>query len=831
MQREIAYMLMVILMAAMAAPLAGQEAAHQQFLFTYKLLQRGEDAQAIRAFDEFLEKYPQDDKRPDALYYRALLSQRGGNNESAAQFLRNVGEPQHVPVYAIHLLRGQIHTSLGQFDHALAALEQIQASELQDDRLRASVYQLRGGAYRALGNFNAAVESLKAAGAIDSPLKAQALLDLGRVHAARNEHEQAVDALRQAIDAAGSAAVTAEAAHVAGDQSYLLKRHDDAIAFYRMVLTHHQTSPHFSPAVVGTMWALLAEKQYRQVLDAMEQYQSSLSPDDRAAAGYLAGSALQEMGEHARAIEMLQSVAQGAEGSRHHAQLLYKIATSQFETQQYDAMAATLQSLFKAHPQSRFNMDGQFLLAATEAKRGNTEEGIARLTAIVEYEPRHPYHDQALLQRAQLHEQSGQLAEAIEDYLRYLALPGMIDEDGRYLAHDPVLRVSDLHFRLGRYDAVVTTLERLLQSDPQPSAAVEALYRIAHAKLKRDEQGPAMATFTRLIEQYSDSALTGQAYYYRGLLQLGMGHAHEGLSDLEKAGANDNLPQALRVNALRLSAVAQRELADPEPAVRTLTQLRQLAGLTADEMLWLAKHFYASGQASTAVAYLEPLVDASRSVPPVIRGEALFLLGQSYRKAEAHAQAIATFERVLREHFAFEPHARLALAQTLRDAGRVDDAMQQYSRASTSQVSRVAAEALFDMAQIHRERAMQRRRAEDRAGAIEAMQQAYDDLKRLTVLYAFAELSPLPELSLIQLAEIAQQQGDDAARDAALRELTEKFPDGPYAVFGRAALAQAHGRRSEARVLVGRLQESLDTLDARLARRVTALHDELEAAP
>ncbi|MFK7790679.1 MAG: hypothetical protein AB8C95_14450, partial [Phycisphaeraceae bacterium] len=56
-----------------ASVFAQSDAEHQQFLFAYKLLQRGEVADAASEFDEYLGKFPNGAKLGDAQYYRALL--------------------------------------------------------------------------------------------------------------------------------------------------------------------------------------------------------------------------------------------------------------------------------------------------------------------------------------------------------------------------------------------------------------------------------------------------------------------------------------------------------------------------------------------------------------------------------------------------------------------------------------------------------------------------------------------------------------------------------------------------------------------------------------
>src|SRR5690606_23037164 len=137
--------------------------------------------------------------------------------------------------------------------------------------------------------------------------------------------KEAIAALQKAIEL-GDRSVMAEAARLAGDQAYASSEYADAISFYSIVITGHQTSAHFSPSVLGMMWAMYSAERYEPLLQAYDQYREAMKGDDAVAAAYLAGAAQQALGQHHRAIETLSAVADAARGSNHHAQLLYKIA-------------------------------------------------------------------------------------------------------------------------------------------------------------------------------------------------------------------------------------------------------------------------------------------------------------------------------------------------------------------------------------------------------------------------------------------------------------------------------------------------------------------------
>ena len=161
---------------------AQSDAEHQQFLFAYRLLQRGDVEEAASEFDDYLGEFPQGEKLGDAQYYRALLYRRAGDNERAAETLDDSADPTLVPGYAVDLLRGQVPSDLGRFEDALASLERIDVEDLEPNVAVSALY-LKGLAYRGADNLEAAATALGDAAQLDTPMRARALLDLAKVRA------------------------------------------------------------------------------------------------------------------------------------------------------------------------------------------------------------------------------------------------------------------------------------------------------------------------------------------------------------------------------------------------------------------------------------------------------------------------------------------------------------------------------------------------------------------------------------------------------------------------------------------------------------------------
>lgn len=803
-----------------SSPAAAQsQPGDEQFLFAYKLLQRGENQLAGEAFDEYLNDYPRADKRGDALYYRALVHQRAGENEAAARLLNNELEPTLVPMWAVQLLRGQVLNELERWSAALEALERIDVRALEPG-VATSVHYLRGLAYRGAGNLSAAARELAAAAQQGGEMQGRSLVELARVQVLLNEQQAAVATLRQAMDSSDPA-TAAEAARLAGDLSYEAGDYDDAARFYGRVIERHQTSQQFGPAVVGVMWAHLDAGRHESVTGTYEQFGSALSPEARAEAAYLAASAEQEGTRHERAVELFNEALRAAPAALRE-RALYKLAVSQFELGRLDATRQTLEKLLRDFPDTTFAPDAAYLLATADAKSGDAAGGAARLTALIDGRQGDPYYGAALLRRARLYEQQGKKAAAAEDYEQYVEAARSSGDVGRE-QQTAALRLVALLTELGEVDRAAQAAETLLaQTGLRPDTQQEAMFRLALLRVKQGQAEEALALLDRLGQQYPVHRYRGEAAYYRGLVLMSMGRGDEAEAALAQAGAWEGLDLAMRVNALRLVGMRQRESGRAGDAVATLHEIERLAGVQSlqdGDLVWLARQALEAGDAQASLAYARRVGEGRSGSTPEHRAEAQYLAGLAAAALGRHDEALQSFQHVVAMGRGFEPQARLAAAQSMAAAGRVDEALAEYAGLMNTEASAVAAEAHYQRAKLLRERAQQRLRVDDPRGATLANEEARRVLKRLVLLYPHEELRPLPELAYIELAEVSQSLNEPEQTRAAHRELLAKWPSGDWADYAKAMLAAEQGRLGEAVALLRGLR---DVPDDRLRQRVEA---------
>ena len=322
-------LLIIVLTIPAIAQIRINEAAHNQFVLAYRLYQKGETILAAEAFDEYLGKYADAEKRGDALYYRALLAHEAGEQTRAASLLENVPATKLLEAHLVLLLRGKVLTDLHQYKEALRCLEGISIDPL-GPITRSSLFYLRGLAYRGAKNPQAAAAALSKAAEIDGPLRARALLDLARVQLHAQDRDGALTSIRQCLDVKDPSA-TPEAACLGADLSFEMGRYDDAIKLYEIVVNGHQSSPHFESAIEGVFWSYYQAKLYEVLLDAFNVLKETIPGPRRVTIWYLAASAHQELGNHGAASANLEAILFTAAASPIHDKVLYKLAVSQFE--------------------------------------------------------------------------------------------------------------------------------------------------------------------------------------------------------------------------------------------------------------------------------------------------------------------------------------------------------------------------------------------------------------------------------------------------------------------------------------------------------------------
>jgi tetratricopeptide (TPR) repeat protein len=781
--RRLIYLVLLAAILLPGAALAQSDAEHQQFLFAYKLLQRGEVDEAAGEFDEYLGKFPSGEKFGDAQYYRALLFRKAGQNEKAAALLKSAKDPTIVPAYAAKLLHGQVLSDLGKYKEALGPLEQIKTDDL-DDKVAVSALYLKGLAYRGAENMEAAATALADAAQLDTPMKARALLDLAKVRALMKDNTKAIAALQRCLKLENSA-ITPEAARFAGDLSYNDGDYGKAIGFYNTVASRYQSSPHFAPAVVGLLWAQFADGRYDDLLKTFDNSIDALPVSDRLPAYYLAGSAYQEQEKHEKAAELLTQVSGGSGKLPIQEKVLYKLSRSQFELKRYDAMQATTTQLLKRFPETKLAVDVAFLQATADAEAGQVEQGAARLTQFVDRGKSSPYYQQALLRRAHLYETNGEIQPAAKDYQAYL---DTIDKPTP-TSLQAGFRLMELLVALGKHKEVIDLATSVLQlSDPalrSPAVEQEALYRLAVAQRFSGDLDKALSTHSRLTRDHPINPYRAESVLEQGLIRMTQGDHDRGIPLLLDAVDREGLIKPSKLSAMRIVAQHDADNGKIGRAYDLRMKMQELGGaevFSDDERLWLGDILINRRKPKDAMKYLAKVEgDASKE-------RAMLLTGRAQRLADDFDAATATLNEVRAISERYGTAAWLEIALTYRDMGKPDEALIELAPLQNpDRGHRIASRALFEAGVIH-QRLYLANKAETEKAAIHA-KAAREAFKKLWLLYPDREGEDQAKRAFLALAELQQASGDAAGEVKTLDELATAHPESAYATFAKALLA------------------------------------------
>lgn len=192
-----------------------------------------------------------------------------------------------------------------------------------------------------------------------------------------------------------------------------------------------------------------------------------------------------------------------------------------------------------------------------------------------------------------------------------------------------------------RYEQAKEQFQRVLETTPDNEMRVEALLNLANTFYKNREYDEARYQYRKFLELYPVHPKAPKAQF-----QLAMSSFAEiKTPDRDQQGTLEALRQFERF----LHAYPDHPLV-AEADERRLFCLNRLA----EHDLIIGRFYYKQGRYHSAIHRLNSLLEANPGFPQT--DEALYLLGQSYRKEESIEKAQAVFARLVNEH----PDSRFA---------------------------------------------------------------------------------------------------------------------------------------------------------------------------
>ncbi len=690
-------------------------------------LRTGRTAEALTAFEAFLDDYPTHER---AAYARLGIGQarlaRDELDEAAAAFDSIIAavaaattpaealQPNALFLAALGKARCQIRRDA--IDEAralvLGAMDKLEARA----DMRAEAFLVLGEASYRLGKHAEAIEYYKQAFvedrlyswypetlygmawcrieleeyaaaremlsslATDYPDDAvvpKAHLTLVKLDMLEGKHDDALRALAAILDADAPAPVAEEAAYLVADALLAAGHVDEAVAAYEVFLAGRPESRFAPNATYGLAMARLRLGETdaaRALLEAIVQEAGEPLVEQarrRLADELFAAGECERAAAHYQALLEYEPALSGAD------RLLFRLAWCYFKMadageRPYDSAIALFRQLIEKHTDSELVDNAQYRIAGALYRQGKYDKALNEYKAFTERFPDSELGDRVAYQTGVCHYNLGDYYPALLAYR--LVVDTYPDSP---LVHRAAYEIGWCHYMLGKGEDAFEHFTDYVTRFPDSALTPEVIFWLGEHHYNRGQHDKALEQFAALSADYPEHRLAAAALYWAGRSCFNLGQHDEARTYFGAVLARH--PESdFAADARYQSAVSLIEQGEHEAALEALAPLagEQSARYLADKVQWrLADCHFALGRAEKAQPIYEALVEGARD--ETVRAWAQYGLGRCHKAAEDYGRAIRQFMAVASDY----PIEREVVGRAMVEAGRCYEALDKRNEA------------------------------------------------------------------------------------------------------------------------------------------------------
>ena len=526
--------------------------------------------EAGKAFDIFLAEFPEDPLRTEIRMRKAETILQAKNYKEAAEVFGEVAAVEGYSLAAHSRMRQAFCLlQLKLYEEATAIYSTVlSAKETADFHTEAAGHLL--SICRTYINDKKHDMALKLADAfIVNVTDAELTIHVKLVAADALDGQQKYDDSRKRylaiVEQHNEHALAADALYFATFAALQLKQHDNVIADAKTFLGKYPKHE-FQPDVAKLLEEsrilksseLFQDKKHAEVVAILTASIKDSPQGSRVVDSLLllarSSAALKEIaaakGYAARIIKdfpesKLVAEAQFRLGEYHYGEKEYELAIAQYAI------------VVKDHADSVFVANSLYSQAWSEVLTGKPDVAETTFTALIEKHSEHQLVSAALLGRGKVRRQQKKFKESIEDIDGFLATKPDVSQQV-----DAWSEKGKSQIGLQQNAAAIETFNLLLAADAKYANADAILYEIAFAQRALDKPAAAKAAFAKLVADYADSALAGDAHFRLAEYQYADGQFKAALVDYNKAADSSQGSDALKENILHKQAWTHYKLED-----------------------------------------------------------------------------------------------------------------------------------------------------------------------------------------------------------------------------------------------------------------------------
>lgn len=756
--------LVALLSAASALALTEQEQAQ----FADGLYVRGIYDMALKEYMGFLDAYPQS-ALVDAVWFRAGECYRELGNRIAADraYAKVQAMPESPHRFRAAFRRAELLADGGDWQGAVDAFAALLAQAPPPDIAAGAIYQT-GLGLQKLGRSAEALPQFEklAAEHPGSPFYAYALMALADACAGQsNQSARAEELYLKVAENPPTNRLGAEAWFRLGDLYFRRADYARSAHAYEQLQTRYPGDIRAADARLPAAWAFHNAGRHADAIRLCEEAarQEGLPPDQRAGWLYLTANCESQLLRHEAAAASYATLLQQFPESAYAAAATYERALALYKAGRYEEAVAQAR-LIKPGPDLSERV--YWLLAESYAALKQEDEAIQYYQLVSAEFPASSLAPEAMYRLAHLLRKRGEFGPAAELYGQVFR-----KHPGAPVAAQALFASGFCLAKAGREDEAVREWGLLVQSFAADPLVEDALYQKAITEAHLDRQEQSLASFSDLLKRFPATKYAADARYWSGVMLEGAGKLGDAEEALRAALAAGPGPELARKAQLRLGIVLHKGGKKDEAAalLQGLLDSPLRPELSPELVEWLAEHQLARKEYALADAAAAALVEngkddtAWRQIGLALRGNSLLGQGKADEGREQLLAAVALGART-----PAEAGACLRLGDLALEAGRLDEAEAQYSRAADLS----AGDALLGI------------RVAAYAGLGKTLE-TRGDLEgasrfHMSVALLFDNPDVVPE-SLYRAASVFRRLGREGDARKALQELQARYPQSPWA--------------------------------------------------
>ena len=547
----------------------------------------------------------------------------------------------------LHRILGEIYFHRKEYASAMEHLRKYRttAKEQKEELLRSDMYMLGASEY-ALGEYAAAVQSLKQVKQKTDTISEATCLTMGNAYVQLKQSEQAKLSFQAAANYALTPAITEEAAY-----NYALCTYQSSSALGESVKAFHDFLKQFPKSKYeGRIYQLLSDalmqsKNYAAaiaVLDSINQPTPKML-QTKQYLRYQLGADHFLQGKMQQAVQWTTEVVNHtAESDRYTTEAYYLRAEANYRLRAYATCEADLRNFFgRADARRSQNyVIARYLegyCAFSQAKYDRAREAFT--TYIDAAMVTDPTYSDALNRIGDCYFNNRQFQQAVGYYTQ---VSGLRSSGTDYALYQRGLALGLQH----KYGDKINVLSELVKRYPKSDYADDGIYETARAQLQLDNEREAIDTYDRLLSAYPHSPLARKASLERAMLYRNLKMDEEAITayrrTIEKYPATEEAYTAL--DALQALYVETGRVDEYVAYTKNLAKMNMTVTTQEDSLI------YASAEMQYMQAdYQKAAVSLSNYVTQYCTGgryctTARYYLADSYYRLGKSSEALAHYQ-------------------------------------------------------------------------------------------------------------------------------------------------------------------------------------------